>query len=457
MKNPTEETVATMRVLNKNKRIVTPHFLELAAQSEEGLLYYAPQLCEEGVNGTYFLKNKNGSEIAVFKPEDEEGDSDSNPKKEISADLAGCNAGSDPISKKISADSDAEGSPSSLSPPVLQHGVYSGEQATREVAAYLLDRDHFYGVPPTGLVEVAYSGFTSGQPLVHSPEAGRSQRLRKKVGSLQAFVENDGSAEDVGFNAFPTREVHKIGVLDVQIVNTDRHEGNILYKKNKDGSRHLIPIDHGYSLPHTLDSAWFGWLTWPQAKNPFDDEVRDYILRIDIEKDAKMLEKLGISADSVRNMRVSTTLLKKAAAKNLSLYDIGALICRVVGQNEPSEIEVLVKQAEETCESRFGFPRTTRLDAGDQPSSAAAPMEQTEEQEVFFAALEPLLDNKIEEILQKKARAMESQRGPAKHNLSLLRDLNAVEDACCNIKALTPRVPRRTSSRTMMAPIKIAV
>jgi hypothetical protein len=457
MKNPTEETVATIRVLNKNKRTATPHFLELAAQSEEGLLYYAPQLCEEGVNGTYFLQNKNGSSIAVFKPEDEEGNSDSNPKKEFSDDLAGCNAGEDSISQNISADSDAEGSPSSLSPLVLQHGVYPGEQATREVAAYLLDREHFYGVPSTGLVEVAYTGFTSGQPLVHSPEAGRSHLMRKKVGSLQAFVENDGSAEDVGFNAFPTKEVHKIGVLDVQIINTDRHEANILYKKNKDNSRRLIPIDHGYSLPHTLDAAWFGWLTWPQAKQPFDDEVREYIQRIDIEKDAKMLEKLGISADSVRNMKVSTTLLKKAAANNLNLYDIGALLCRVTGQNEPSEIELLVKRAEELCEGRFGVTRTAGLDAGDQPTQAAAPVDQSEEQEVLLAALEPLLDNKIEEILQKKARAVESQRGSAKHNLSLLRDLSAVEDACCNIKALTPRVARRTSSRTMMAPIKIAV
>jgi len=40
-----------------------------------------PELCEDGVNGTYFLKNKHGKRIAVFKPQDEEGNSFHNPKK----------------------------------------------------------------------------------------------------------------------------------------------------------------------------------------------------------------------------------------------------------------------------------------------------------------------------------------------------------------------------------------
>jgi len=47
----------------------------------DGLVEYQPEMCEEGLNGTYFMKDKNGNMIAVFKPQDEEGNSENNPKK----------------------------------------------------------------------------------------------------------------------------------------------------------------------------------------------------------------------------------------------------------------------------------------------------------------------------------------------------------------------------------------
>lgn len=58
------------------------------------------------------------------------------------------------------------------------------------------------------------------------------------------------------------------------------HAGNILVRRVGEGRferRHvnpvfrvdeavqLIPIDHGFSLPETLESAYFEWLHWPQV------------------------------------------------------------------------------------------------------------------------------------------------------------------------------------------------
>lgn len=53
-------------------------------------------------------------------------------------------------------------------------------------------------------------------------------------------------------------EVHKIAILDMRIVNMDRHAANILVQNIKGVSpksirRRLIPIDHGMSISSTLD------------------------------------------------------------------------------------------------------------------------------------------------------------------------------------------------------------
>ena len=45
----------------------------------------------------------------------------------------------------------------------------------------------------------------------------------------------------------------------------------------------LIPIDHGFCLPETLEAPYFEWLHWPQAMLPFSEEELAYIRRLDIE------------------------------------------------------------------------------------------------------------------------------------------------------------------------------
>ena len=44
-----------------------------------------------------------------------------------------------------------------------------------------------------------------------------------KMGSFQEYADYSDFAGDVGRSLFPAQEVHKIGVLDIRIVNTDRN------------------------------------------------------------------------------------------------------------------------------------------------------------------------------------------------------------------------------------------
>ena len=99
-----------------------------------------------------------------------------------------------------------------------------------------------------------------------------------KTGSLQAYTSHNSSAEDVGYGLFPTDQVHRIGVMDVRLLNTDRHSGNMLLafaNESKAGCKEkvkLIPIDHGLCLPDVLNidnDISFAWMSWPQAKEPF--------------------------------------------------------------------------------------------------------------------------------------------------------------------------------------------
>jgi len=277
---------------------------ELLTRVEEGLKYYPPELCEEGVNGTYFLRDAQGRKVAVFKPNDEEGDSQNNPKR------------------------------SGEESEFVNKGIPQGEGALREVAAYVLDRNHhFSGVPQTFMATLEHPSFQNTE--------GTSV---PKTGSLQEFVENEGGCEDVGPAKFPVQEVHKISVLDMRIFNNDRHGGNILRREN-DGKVELIPIDHGFSLSSTLDRAWFEWLNWPQAKQPFDERTKQFIGEINVQSDAETLRQMGFREEAIRTMVVSTTLLKKGAVAGLNPFQIGTMMCRE-DLEQPSLLEEMVKDCD---------------------------------------------------------------------------------------------------------------
>ena len=88
----------------------------------------------------------------------------------------------------------------------------------------------------------------------------------------------------------------------------------------------MIPIDHGLSIPDSLEvSSWdLAWLSFSQAEKPFSQRTLDFIDSLDVERDLKLLERnFKIRPKCLRNMKISTILLKKAAARGLNLAEIG--------------------------------------------------------------------------------------------------------------------------------------
>ncbi|XP_014491298.1 phosphatidylinositol 4-kinase gamma 1 [Vigna radiata var. radiata] len=270
-----------------------------------------------GLGGAYAFCNQNGTNIAVAKPVDEEPFAFNNPKG-----LGG----------------------QMLGQPGLKKSIRIGETGIRELAAYLLDHGGLAAVPPTALVKFSNAAF-----FVTS-NAAASALPMPKVASLQRFVGHAFDAGELGPSFFSVASVHNIGILDIRIMNLDRHAGNMLVAEHDTNNASygstvadLVPIDHGFCLPEWLDDPYFEWLHWPQASIPFSDYELDYISKLDPFKDAEVLRTaiplLGESA--IRVLIVCTVLLKQAAAAGLCLAEIGQMMTRKFreGQELPSEME----------------------------------------------------------------------------------------------------------------------
>jgi hypothetical protein len=261
-----------------------------------------------GVGGVYFLKDSCNKLAAVFKPNDEEA-------------IPTLEQGS--INDNVSIGCE------------IKPGLIYGEGYLKEIAAYLLDKNNFHGVPPTTV-------FTFSNVL-REKDTGMM-----KIGSLQKYISHVGTAEDIGWKNFPVDEVHKIGILDCRILNTDRHMGNILVVRNQDGAYRLVPIDHGLCLPSTLSGGYFEWLSFPQAKQPFSSESLQYIEELDVEADIQLLKKLlpNLRQECLDTLKICTVFLKKAANYGLNLYQIGCMMTRYSDIDEPSALEKLKKRVD---------------------------------------------------------------------------------------------------------------
>ncbi|XP_004299269.1 PREDICTED: phosphatidylinositol 4-kinase gamma 7-like [Fragaria vesca subsp. vesca] len=271
-----------------------------------------------GLGGAYYFRNIRGESVAIVKPTDEEPYAPNNPKGFVGT---------------------------SLGQPGLKHSVRVGETGFREVAAYLLDLNHYANVPPTVLVKVTHSIFN----VNYGVNGDKIQQKKKvsKIASLQQFIPHDFDAGDYGNSRFPVAGVHRIGILDIRIFNTDRHAGNILVKMpdGEFGQVELIPIDHGLCLPEHLEDPYFEWIHWPQASVPFSEDELEYIKNLDPIRDSEMLkmELPMIREACLRVLILSTIFLQEAAAFGLCLAEIGEMMSREFGSKEekPSELEVV--------------------------------------------------------------------------------------------------------------------
>ncbi|KAL8499676.1 hypothetical protein ACS0TY_019593 [Phlomoides rotata] len=320
LRNPSERDTLLEPVIINPKIEIPPEIRDLINSTRKGLDHENyPVRSSEGTGGAYFMLGTSGSKyVSVFKPVDEEPMAVNNPRG-------------------LPMSEDGEG---------LKKGTRVGEGALRECAVYILDHPKsgrrspsgeamgFAGVPPTVYVKCLHGGFN------HPGE------VTAKSGSLQKFMENNGSCEDMGPSAFPVEEVHKIAVLDMRMANADRHAGNILVSKGEDGQTVLIPIDHGYCLPYSFEDCTFDWLYWPQARQPFSNDTLEYIRSMDAEEDIALLKFYGweLPLECARVLRISTMLLKKGAEKGLTPFAIGNMICRETVR-KISVVENIVQEA----------------------------------------------------------------------------------------------------------------
>ncbi|KZV17116.1 phosphatidylinositol 4-kinase gamma 7-like [Dorcoceras hygrometricum] len=292
-----------------------------------------PTPVHSGLGGAYYFRNSKGESVAIVKPTDEEPYAPNNPKGFVGK---------------------------SLGQPGLKRSVRVGETGFREVAAYLLDSDKFANVPPTALVKITHSVFNVNDGV--NGNKCQNKNLVSKIASLQQFIPHDFDANDIGTSNFPVSAVHRIGILDIRILNTDRHAGNLLVRKldgiGRFGQVELIPIDHGLCLPETLEDPYFEWIHWPQSSIPFSDDELEYIKNLDPVRDAEMLqsELPMIREACLRVLVLCTTFLKEAAAYRLCLAEIGEMMSREFRSSEeqPSELEVICIEARRlTTEEMF--------------------------------------------------------------------------------------------------------
>lgn len=89
------------------------------------------------------------------------------------------------------------------------------------------------------------------------------------------------------------------------------------------------------------------WLDFPQALEPFSTRTLDYIKKLDIETDIKFIEKnFKVRPECLRNIKITSLLLKQAAARGLTLAQIGQILCRPDDdENALSLLETIVGKA----------------------------------------------------------------------------------------------------------------
>jgi len=279
----------------------SPEAEQLVSRVRAGLFAgHAPEPIADGEGGTYKLFGADGECVAIFKPADEEPHAAGNPKRH-------------------------DDSPK-------RDGILPGECARREVAAYVMDQAIAdpaarAGVPCTALVHLRH------------PRWGAAAKL----GSVQKWVHEAESGADVGSSDFSVDDVHRIGLLDLRTLNTDRHEGNLLVTRSA-GKAALTPIDHGFALPASLSETYYAWQHWSQAKRPFAPQVLAAIAALNPEHDAERLRQLGLGDVEIRNSRLATLLLQRMAAAGATLHEIAAVVCRQKLEL-PSRLEQLVADA----------------------------------------------------------------------------------------------------------------
>ncbi|CEO99284.1 unnamed protein product (mitochondrion) [Plasmodiophora brassicae] len=214
----------------------------------------------------------------------------------------------------------------------LKRGIRAGDTVLKEKLAYDLDKDHWAGVPETTLctVHVVVDECSCPTPI---------------FGSVQKFVTaaSPFASPLLSFH-YKVESVHRIGLLDIRLMNLDRHPGNLL--ASADGA--LTPIDHGFVLPvwYQLADVELCWTSWPQAQVPFSTATRTYMTSLRPMDDVTDMAVQGLAFDSIITYLLGSTLIQTVlnAGDAIVLQDLGEYLRRP-DPDTHSQLEVAIADA----------------------------------------------------------------------------------------------------------------
>lgn len=301
---------------------------------------------EEGVGGVYTVQSRtSGQKLAIFKPAEEE--------------------------------------------RFVREGLQPGEGAIREEVAYVLDSrmNGFSGVPPTAVARINLSG------AVRSQKGAVQRFMSSHKGSMEGF----GMPRDIvkAEKFVLAEQVHRIGLLDIRMFNTDRHSGNILLIGEK-APYTMVPIDHGCILPSWfhLSEARFDWLQYPQCDVPFGARAIEYVNQLDADADAVILRRLGVREECIITMRICTKFLKLAVANNKTLAWMGKFMQRTMCFRNASKLERCILEACEQINLPFSIASN---ESNEDKATIALGILSRRPPIAFMESLERILQEKLKE------------------------------------------------------------
>jgi len=413
--------------------------------------------------GVYFMKSGSGGMIAVFKPQDEEQGMSNNPKGYAGNGTHG-----------------------------LRPNFRPGEGYIREYAAYILDYDHFCGVPTT---TIAYCE----HPIFNYPARYNDTKPKKvpKLGSLQAYVRASDTFDDISPSVVSAFELQKIALLDMRLLNSDRNGSNILAirkpfsllmgerRSSRSGSTNswtddsdreidihdfiddsrrsfhassdyeLIPIDHGYCLPtHLLiDEMDWAWFYSAQIAQPVDQRIKDYMNKLDLEELIETLtSQVSIPEESIYLLRVVHELIVQGINAGLTLKDIASMIARVE-EGVPSPLEKLLNLAEDnaylTMENRdahYPSQQVQKKSTSANFGGAFSPNRRKSPNTVF-ASTPPRTEQVMRRVVKSELFEEQSEKLNRPVPLQLQQDANGDNDYFMSDVGSPPPIPVRATVR----------
>ncbi|MBS0629212.1 MAG: ankyrin repeat domain-containing protein [Verrucomicrobia bacterium] len=279
---------------------------------------------ERGIstNGLYHILDSDGNTVGLFRPENER------------------NFGPEGLlNKKVD--------------PTLEdihfHKMDSFEQGMLTQKQYyskLLDQGERANLPLGTIVEMESDAFNN---------EGLTGLNRCKIGYLQEFIPDGEKPTRAQLDTAHLNDFQKIGIMDVQTYNQDRHIENLLLKPNG----RLINIDSDAILPFKLENNPNVILQSKRASEPFTEESLRLIEQIDPRFNADLARALGLPEQSAINAEILAHTLKKYASKGLTLADLYQHIGSD-NRDKPSELWTKMEKASQTARQSLS---TEELDA----------------------------------------------------------------------------------------------